>query len=153
MGGTDLWINRKVAGGFFRLKTPEDYAFINTTIIMPLRGFGVAALSGNRYFLANTELRFPFIGWLFATPIPIAQAFMGAVFFDIGGAWSGDYKSFKSTTKDIKGNIIPQDLLMSAGVGIRTYLLGIPIKFDIAWVNLQYQWSEPRYLWSLGYDF
>jgi Tol biopolymer transport system component len=153
LGGTDYWINSWVINYNDIFKNPEDYAFVGSSFIMPLRGFGVGAVSGQRYFLSNVEFRFPFIGWLFATPIPIAQAFMGAVFFDVGGAWSGDWNSFKATTKDYKGRTIPNDLLMSAGVGLRTYLLGIPLKIDVAWGNLNYMWSEPRWLFSLGYDF
>ncbi|MFC2130378.1 peptidase MA family metallohydrolase [Bacteroidota bacterium] len=153
LGGTDYWINSWFSYDRMPFNEPEDFAFINSSIIMPLRGYGVGDISGNRYFLTNVEFRFPFIGWLFATPIPIAQAFMGAVFFDIGGAWSGDLTSFKSTTIDDKERKIPKNLLMSTGVGLRTYLLGIPLKIDIAWANLYHKWSEPKYLFSLGYDF
>jgi len=153
LGGTDYWINSWFSYDRMPFNEPEDFAFINSSIIMPLRGYGVGNISGNRYFLTNVEFRFPFIGWFFAAPIPIAQAFMGAVFFDMGGAWSGDLASFKSITIDDKDRKIPKNLLMSAGVGLRTYLLGIPLKIDIAWANLYHKWTEPKYLFSLGYDF
>jgi len=153
LGGTEYWFNPWYSYNRMPFNTPEDFAFINSSIIMPMRGFGVGEANGNRYFLSNVEFRFPFIGWLFATPIPIAQAFMGAVFFDIGGAWSGDIQSFKSTSTDDYGKKIPKNLFMSTGVGIRTALLGLPVKLDIAWANLYHKWSEPRYLVSLGFDF
>ncbi len=153
LGGTEYWINSFFAFDRIPLNTPEDFAFINSSFVMPLRGFAVGEISGNRYFLANFEFRFPFIGWLLATPIPIAQAFMAGVFFDVGGAWSGDWSSFKSTKIDYQGRTVPNNLLMSAGVGLRTGLLGIPVKMDIAWANYFYKWSEPKYLFSLGFDF
>jgi len=153
LGGTEYWINSNIYNYRNIFNEPEDYAFANSSFLMPLRGFAVGAISGERYFMSNVEYRFPFIGWLFATPIPIAQAFMGAVFFDIGGAWSGDWNSFKATIKDDKGRTVPYNLLMSTGVGLRTYLLGIPLKIDVAWGNLNYMWTEPRWLFSLGYDF
>lgn len=153
LGGTDYWINSRFSYDRMPFNEPEDFAFINSSIVMPLRGFGVGEISGNRYFLTNIEFRFPFIGWFFATPIPIAQSFFGAVFFDMGGAWSGDWNSFKSTKKSSNGNSIPKDLLMSSGIGIRTGMLGIPVKLDIAWAYLYSNWSKPQYLFSLGYDF
>ncbi len=153
LGGTDYWINSRFSYDRMPFNEPEDFAFINSTIVMPLRGFGVGEINGNRYFLTNLEFRFPFIGWFLATPIPLAQSFFGAVFFDVGGAWSGDLTSFKSTQKDNNGNTIPKDLLMSSGIGIRTGMLGIPVKVDIAWAYGYSNWSKPQYLFSLGYDF
>jgi hypothetical protein len=44
-------------------------------------------------------------------------------------------------------------MLMSSGLGIRAYLLGMPIKVDIAWRNEIERWSEPYYLFSIGLDF
>jgi Tol biopolymer transport system component len=153
LGGTDYWINSWFSYDRMPFNEPEDFAFIRSSFIMPLRGYGVGVIKGSQYFLANVEFRFPFIGWLLATPIPIAQAFMGAVFFDIGGAWSGNLTSFKATAIDEEGDRVPNHLLMSTGVGIRTGLLGIPVKLDVAWANHYYKWSEPKWIFSLGYDF
>ncbi len=153
LGGVQYWINSKFSSNAMPFNEPEDFAFINSSIVMPLRGFEVGKLRGNRYFLCNVEFRFPFIGWFFATPIPISQAFMGAVFADVGGAWSGNWLSFKATETDAEGNRRPRDLVSSAGVGVRTSLLGLPFKVDVAWANLIETWSKPQYIFSLGYDF
>ena len=120
----------------------------------PLRGWNIAALSGTRYFLTNFEMRFPLFQALVAGPIPILlQGVMGSFFFDMAGAWSGDLNSFRASEIDAYGMSVPKDLRMSAGIGVRAYLLGLPIKMDIAWQNLNYTWSQPQYLFSLGYDF
>ncbi len=153
LGGTDYWINSWFSYDRMPFNNPEDFAFINSSIVMPLRGFGVGRLSGHRYFLTNIEFRFPFIGWFMATPIPLAQAFLGNVFLDVGGAWSGDWMSFKATKINADGKAAPNNLLMSTGVGLRTVLLGLPLKLDVAWAYLYHNWSKPRYLVSLGFDF
>jgi len=151
LGGTDNWINRSFSNNSLPFDKPED--FLNE-FVMPLRGFDVNTINGDKYFLTNVELRFPLFQALLAGPIPILfRNIMGAFFFDMGGAWYGDLSSFKSTTTDSQGNPIPNNLLMSAGIGVRTFLLGLPVKFDISWRNEYYSWSQPQYWFSLGYDW
>lgn len=151
LGGTDNWINRSFSNNSLPFDAPED--FLND-FVMPLRGFDVNTISGDKFFLTNFELRFPLFQALLAGPIPILfRNIMGAFFFDMGGAWYGDLKNFKSTTTDSQGNTIPNNLLMSAGIGVRTFILGLPVKFDISWRNEYYSWSKPQYWFSLGYDW
>jgi hypothetical protein len=152
LGGTENWINATFSGGYLPFDEPEDYAFME--FIMPMRATPVNAIYGTQYFLTNFELRFPLFQALLAGPLPIlVQGVMGSFFLDIGGAWSGNITDFKSTYEDIDGTIWPNDLLMSAGIGIRSYILGLPIKLDISWQNLFNNWSEPWWMISLGYDF
>ena len=47
----------------------------------------------------------------------------------------------------------PVDLLLSTGTGIRTYLFGFYIHFDMAWTTNIETWSTPNYIISLGEDF
>jgi hypothetical protein len=42
---------------------------------------------------------------------------------------------------------------MSLGIGVRSFILGLPFKLDIAWRNEIGSWSKPYYMFSLGYDF
>lgn len=149
MGGTDNWINRRFKNGRLPFDSPQDFAFMGFQT--PLRGWQVAELTGNKYFLSNFELRFPLLTALVAGPLPILiSGINGALFFDIGGAWNHD---FVSARKDENGNLQPVNLLMSTGIGIRSYFLGIPWKVDIAWRNNYTAWSEPHYLISMGLDF
>lgn len=152
LGGTDNWLFGNRYNSYIPLDKPEDFIFMQ--FITPMRGWSYGEVSGSRFFAGNFELRFPLFQALTAGPIPILmQGVMGNLFFDIGGAWSGDWTSFKSMQLDYEGNSVPKDLRMSAGVGARAYLLGLPIKLDVAWTNLGMKWSQPIYLISLGFDF
>ena len=152
LGGTDNWINASFAGGVLPFEEPEDFIF--EKIITPLRGYPINAIRGNHYFLSNVELRFPILAALATGPLPvILQGITGVGFMDIGGAWYGDYSSFRSTITLPTGDKVPKDLLMSLGVGVRSFILGLPFKLDIAWRNEIGNWSQPYYMFSLGYDF
>ncbi|MBP7214625.1 MAG: PD40 domain-containing protein [Candidatus Kapabacteria bacterium] len=149
LGGTENWINAKFTGNYMPFDDPIDFGFMQFN--MPMRGWAVGERYGTKFFLSNAELRFPLFTALLAGPIPVLfQGVMGSIFYDIGGVWTN---SFKSTYKDLNGTPHPADLLMSAGIGVRTYLLGLPIKLDIAWSNMYRVWSKPQYMFSLGYDF
>lgn len=149
MGGTENWINAQYYGNYIPFNDPVDFGFLEFK--MPMRGWSIGEQSGSKFFMFNTELRFPLFTALLAGPVPILlQGVMGSFFFDIGSAFNDN---FTATQKDVWGNTIPKDLLMSTGIGVRTYLLGLPVKMDIAWRNEYYAWSKPQYMFSLGYDF
>lgn len=151
LGGTDNWFNYQYSGDYIPLDQPEDYIFMQYET--PLRGWALNSTSGSKMFLGNFEMRFPLFQALVAGPVPILlQGVMGSFWYDIGGAWNGDFKDFKPT-QYINGNKAPKDMLTSTGIGVRSYLLGLPFKLDIAWSNNISGWSKPWYLISLGYDF
>lgn len=146
LGGISSWINPCFTNNEIPLYEPEDYAFMQ--FMTPLRGACINELNGNNYFITNMEFRFPF---LILTPFSsFIQSLMAATFFDVGGAWNND---FKAAIKGEDGIIRPNDLFMSAGIGIRSYLLGFPLKMDVAWQNKYETWSRPRFMFSLGYDY
>ncbi|MBI5326522.1 MAG: PD40 domain-containing protein, partial [Ignavibacteriae bacterium] len=150
IGGTDYWIN----ADWMNITTmePEDFAFMEFP--MPLRGWAIGEAKGNQYFLTNAEFRFPLFRALLAGPVPILiQDFQGCIFYDMGGAWNGNISDFRAAELDIEGKSQVKNLLMSTGVGARLYVLGIPLKIDVAWRNLFYTWSEPSWLFSLGFDW
>jgi Tol biopolymer transport system component len=154
LGGLENWFNSATIYGAFPLEDPEDFAFMNFE--MPVRGYDIGEIQGSQYFLINAEYRFPLFMALMG-PLPILLTnIQGAAFFDMGGAWDGDFSDFKATkTVMINGESkeVPNHLLMSTGFGIRTGLLGLPFKIDVAWVNNVSSWSEPRWMFSLGYPF
>lgn len=151
LGGTDNWINRTFVNNTLPFDGPEDFAFLNFKY--PLRGFSIAQIGGNKYFLANAEFRFPLLTALVAGPLPILiQGVMGSVFLDVGAAWD-DVFSPTRIVDPFKFTKEYDDLLMSTGFGIRSYFLGLPVKVDIAWTRSYSNWSIPQYLFSLGYDF
>lgn len=149
LGGTENWINRSFSNGFLPFYDPEDFAFMQFE--MPLRGWSMNQVSGSKFAVANLEMRFPMFQALVAGPIPILiQGVMGSFFLDAGGAWDNE---FQATAKDAFGNTVYNDLLVSTGVGIRSYVFGLPLKVDIAWRNEFNRWSRPQYLFSLGFDW
>ncbi len=152
LGGTENWINPTFKGSYLPFNEPEDFAFME--FIMPLRGVDLNEREGSQYFLINAEYRFPMFQAVLAGPLPVLfQSIMGAVFLDMGGAWYGNLTDFKSTSINAAGKTVPNDLIMSTGIGLRSYVLGLPLRLDIAWQNLYWNWSMPMYLVSLGYDF
>lgn len=149
LGGIENWINSTFFGNAYPFEDPIDFGFMNYE--MPLRGWSVGQHFGSKFFLINTELRFPLFTALVAGPIPILiQGVMGNIFLDIGGAFND---KFVASQIDVNDKKVPKDLYMSAGIGARTFFLGLPIKIDVAWRNEFHNWSEPYYLFSLGYDF
>ncbi len=77
---------------------------------------------------------------------------LGTAFIDIGSAWS-DFSTWRGVGKDRYGSTVPQDLLISTGIGTRIGIFGFPLRIDIAWKFLYSGFSEPHYLFSLGADF
>ncbi len=152
LGGTDNWINYEINNNSYLFQNPEEFAFLE--LITPLRGWAFAEVVGTQYFTTNLELRFPLFTALLPGPIPIIfNDILGVIFFDMGGAWSGNFTDFKATKTNEKGETIPNALLMSVGIGARAWILGLPFKLDIAWRNEFKNWSKPYYIFSINYDF
>ncbi|MEO6046765.1 MAG: hypothetical protein ABIQ57_04775, partial [Candidatus Kapaibacterium sp.] len=78
------------------------------------------------------------------------QYISGVMFVDGGSAWSDQ---LHLTTKNEFGATVTKDLLLGTGVGIRAYVLGMPARLDVAWSYNLDSWSQPKYYFSLGYDF
>jgi len=146
LGGTDNWLNRRFNNNQLPFFEPEDFAFMSFP--MPLRGWAVAELIGNKYAMANVELRYPLFTALVAGPIPILlQGVMGNFFLDVATVWDNDFKPVYNPA------LMESNLMLSSGVGVRAYILGMPLKMDIAWRKEANNWSKPYYLFSLGFDF
>lgn len=151
IGGTEGWINRTFDRGDIPIKNVEDYAFLSP--VLPLRGYNYNVLNGTRFALANLEIRFPMIRYLIFGALPIGFAnMMGAMFFDMGSAWSVEDK-WRATETDADGNTRFNDLLMGTGFGLRLFFFGLPIRIDVGW-QIQYSgFSEPVWYFSLGPEF
>ena len=147
LGGVDNWIGSIISGSI-PFENPEDFTFMQSRFAFNLRGWNLNEINGSKYFVTNGEVRFPLLALIPAIPIPFT--FQGAFFYDIGGAWDTD---FAASADDGFGNQIPNNLLMSAGFSLRSGVLGLPVRFDIAWRNNYSAWSEPNYILSLGLDF
>lgn len=157
VGGMDnTLVNALLQSGDIPFETPEDLIFMVNGA--PLRGFAIGAKSGNNYFVSNIEARVPILKALSAeNTTGIIQNLFGTVFFDCGSAWTGRLQAnLPEIVYDTNGNPTPPfygDLLVSAGVGARAIFLGLPVKFDLAWLNVQGGWIGPHWTISLGFDF
>ncbi|MDI6778920.1 MAG: peptidase MA family metallohydrolase [Bacteroidota bacterium] len=151
IGGVDNWINREFSNDRIPIENAEDFIFLTSGI--PLRGYIYNAKMGTKYLLMNNEFRFPFFGYLAAGPLPVFLASLTGVFFvDMGTAWTHN-NQLQLFARNESGNVYMKDLLAGTGTGLRIYLLGFLVKFDVGWwFNLD-AWSKPHYYISLGTDF
>ncbi len=145
IGGVDSWINPFYQTQGIPITSPQDFAFF--TPGLPLRGFPYDAKIGTHYAIGNIELRYPFPISLGGFPL----AFFGDSFIDAGTAWNKQVYLFQQVPGTT--NWETRDLLLSAGTGVRTYLFGFYIHFDLAWTTTLTTWSPPNYIISLGEDF
>lgn len=150
LGGQEMWINYRYKNNRLPVDNPVDFAFMEFQ--MPLRGWAVGEIGGSKFFAGNAEFRFPLFTALVAGPLPILiQGVQGCLFYDAGGAF---YDEFNFTAVDqATGKTYYDDFIMSTGLGVRAYMLGIPLKLDIAWSKHVEGWSEPQYIFSMGLDF
>lgn len=148
IGGVDNWLNRFFSDNGWPFVNPEDFAF--TRPGWPLRGWALNERSGSQYFVANAELRFPFLFAFQAGPIPaLFQGMQAQIFYDAGGAWDA-----QGIARAATGLPASNPVLTSFGLGIRSLALGMPLRFDVAWRNeVDGSTSPPIYLISLGGDF
>jgi hypothetical protein len=144
LGGMDGWINSYISATAYPITEPEDISL--NAVALPLRGYAFNEKVGTKYMLSNIALRFPFPVFVSGAPLGLfAEAFV-----DAGTAWDKQLYLFRRL---YNGSIVTDDLLMSTGIGFRTYFFGFYLKMDIAWrTNLQTS-SQPIYLFSIGQDF
>ena len=77
------------------------------------------------------------------------------MFADAGVVWGGRGSAgdLSWRTLDENGESVFDDLLTSAGFGVRTIFLGYPIRFDFAWPYDGQRFGSRRTYISLGLDF
>lgn len=153
LGGIDNWINLRFRGDRLRVDQPELIYF--STFETPLRGTDYYEQIGTRFGLVNLEFRFPMIrhlilGW----PLPLGLSNVrGALFTDIGAAWNDDAK-FRPFRRRKNGARVLNDIKMGYGIGARSNLGFLLLRFDTAWsTNLYSSSSKPKYYFSLGAEF
>ncbi len=102
-----------------------------------LRGYDYFSFGGTNLFLANIELRVPFIDILkMAFPLPLEiDMIRGALFFDIGATWdkNSDLKPFTTDSYGFKLNDLKADIgfsiRLNLGIGILMYNVARPTNF------------------------
>ena len=132
--------------------------------VMPLRGVQISNKFGQNVFLANLELRLPFLIYYFPALKYLGQI-NGVLFTDFGATWDSEYPKFldecnwESTANgNTKCDQISQQRtgwLMSYGFGPRFIFLGMPWQLDYAWQYNPHKGtiSERQWYLTIGMDF
>ncbi|WP_157600546.1 hypothetical protein [Rufibacter sp. DG15C] len=169
LGGVDNWLNatEDVTPIYDNNGNPTgDVAdFFYLDYATPMRGFNYNARNGSRYVLWNSELRLPVFQYLFEGPINSGffRNLQLTGFFDAGTA----YNSGNPFSEDNSVNTQPvprppfevivrnfrNPFMFGYGGGVRTTLLGVYGRFDIAWGEKDYVREGPKLYFSMGYDF
>ena len=147
LGGVDNWMNFSKDTPTFdnstRINQDENWVF--QAVATNMRGFVQNVRNGNSFAVANFELRWPVIRYIFNRPInnDFLNNFMVVGFTDLGSAWEGvnpinaknayDYSEIyqKPITVIIDRKRSP--VVAGVGFGLRTRLLGYYIRTDWAW--------------------
>lgn len=151
LGGMSDWINYKIRD-FSHLYFTENY-FYFSTIETPLRGYAYYEMLGTRFALANFEFRFPMIQYLILGVPPIGfQDIRGALFLDIGSAWTNDraWKPFASRPYGIPKL---DDLKAGFGFGLRMNLGYFILRYDFAKPTDFENTGKAVHYFSLGAEF
>ncbi|MDP6133256.1 MAG: hypothetical protein QF856_01530 [Candidatus Marinimicrobia bacterium] len=126
--------------------------------VMPLRGVQISNKFGQNVFLANLELRLPFLIYYFPALKYLGQI-NGVLFTDFGATWDSEYPKFldECNWESTKCDQISHRTgwLMSYGFGPRFIFLGMPWQLDYAWQYNPHKGtiSERQWYLTMGLDF
>ncbi len=112
----------------------------------------IPELAGPRLLLTSFEYRLPMIDYLvFGWPFQWGFSNIGGtIFFDAGTAWHDKVQLFGD---DQNGEWGFRDLRGNWGIGIRTRLGFLPLKFDWAWKTDLRTVGSPIFQFSIGPEF
>lgn len=141
LGGVDNWFNPRFDNSI-NIVHPEQYQF--QTLATNMRGFQQNIRNGNNFVVLNSELRSPFIRYLFKDiRSEFWRTFQGIIFADIGAAWYGwDPVSEENTINKSIYNFNPfiitiynfkNPLVGSFGCGFRGKIFGYFMRLDFGW--------------------
>ena len=119
-----------------------------------LRGYPDFEFEGNNMAFASLELRYPFIDRLITRgPIPLMLGgIRGVFFFDIGGAWSGQFNDIR-VARVTDGTEHLEDLHAAYGFGFRMIFSYLLLRLDFAWATDFGGPAMKRVHFTMGGDF
>ncbi len=170
LGSVDNWTNFSSRVQQFDQSVPVDYSrnYVYQTLATNMRGFTQNIRNGDRFAVANTELRWPMIRYFANHPLSnnFLNNFMVVGFADLGTAWNGlhpwsgenayDNQTIPNPpapplTITIDSNREP--LVAGYGFGVRSMLLGYWIRLDWAWGIENYVILPRIFYFSMNLDF
>ena len=155
--GVQNWINRQfddVNG--FPIVDVTDFVFAQP--VLPLRGYEINARNGSYFGLFNAEFRFPLFAAVLPGPLPVVPLHdvQGSFFLDAGSVWGGKGmdRRFNVLRRNVRtGERVLDDLLVGVGFGLRTILIGYPVRLDFAWPYDGRRFGRRKVYVSIGLDF
>ena len=173
MGGMLGWLNQRWSD--VRIPTERLADTFFTLPATPVRGHKYNTVFGDKFTLINQEFRFPLFAAILPGPVPVIPLYniTGLAFFDVGTSWSnsldfrvaepeeviidgstGQVREGTPQLGDFFGTVMDGDILIGAGFGLRTILLGLPFRYDIGWPYYRSGFdSSPIHYFSIGIDF
>ena len=158
--GVQNWVNARFRS--LPVESADDFVF--ATPVLPLRGFGFNEAAGDRFGLVNLEARMPLIAAILPGPLPVlplyniqAVGFVDAGFIADGGldVWRDIPPVLDPNTEAViePARRVFDDVLLGTGVGLRTLVLGYPVRVDWAWPFDGEGFGDTRTYLSVGLDF
>jgi outer membrane protein assembly factor BamA len=151
--GVANWINNSFDDlNGFPISEVSDFIF--ATPVMPIRGSEINTQNGTRFGLANAEFRFPLFAALLPGPIPLFPLYniQGVGFIDAGTVRGGVEDEVTEDLLDEFRFFDHDDIMVGMGFGLRTILLGYPVRLDWAW-PYNGDFGNRRVYFSIGFDF
>jgi hypothetical protein len=155
-GGVQNWANRRFdAVNGFPIEDVSDFVF--ATPVLPLRGANLNQLNGGSFGLVNFEARFPLFATRAFAPTALLPLYrmLGAAFVDVGSIYNsaaGDQR-FNVFSENEAGDRVFDDLYVGVGTGLRSVVLGYPLRLDVAWPYDGNRFGKRQYYFSIGLDF
>jgi hypothetical protein len=167
LGSVDNWINFSSKVEQFDKSVPIDYSknYVYQTLATNMRGFTQNIRNGDRFAVANTELRWPMIRYFANHPLSnnFLNNFMVVGFADLGTAWNGahpwsgenayDNEVIENGPLTITIDSNREPLVAGYGFGVRSMLLGYWIRLDWAWGIENYIVLPRIFYFSMNLDF
>ena len=151
--GVQTWLNPSL--GSLPVEGPDDFVF--ATPVLPLRGFGFNEAAGDRFALVNAEVRLPLLAALVpgTLPLPALTRLQAVAFVDAGIIAAGGVTVFRTPVDSagVEGPRVFDDVLIGAGGGLRTVLLGYPLRLDWSAPFDGRRFGRTRLYVSVGLDF
>lgn len=147
LGGVDNWMNLSRNTPTFDYSTSinNDKNWVFQAVGTNMRGFVQNVRNGNSFAVANFELRWPIVRYIFNRPISndFLNNLMLMGFTDVGSAWEGlnpinavnayDYEEIYQQPITVTIDRKRSPVVAGVGFGLRSRLLGYYVRTDWAW--------------------
>lgn len=162
MGGVENWFSPSFNQN---IPIPQDEKFAYQAMALNMRGFDQNIRNGTSFLVANTELRIPLFHYFSRRPprSDFFNSFQIIGFFDVGYTWYGldpfdgqnplNNVTISNPVSSVDVEYFRDPVVVGMGYGIRASLFGYFLRVDRGWGIETRQFQEPRWHFSMGFDF